>query len=101
MQRVSLIGCYLASSMVASLVASAAWAADPTGHDPDTASGTVLRTSQAITCNDPGVEAQVMLHQDLKALLGPEVNAERRRSAMRRQFTAAHYQVRDGLTDYE
>lgn len=100
MQRISLIGCYLASSMVASLAASA-WAADPTGHDPDTASGSMLHTSQAITCNDPGVETQVMLHQDLNALLGPEVNAERRRSAMRRQFTAAHYQVRDGLTDYE
>lgn len=98
MQRSTLIGICLASS----LLASASWAAPSGDRDLDAASGPMGRSSLDITCSGPGFDNQAGSPHDLKLLIGPEANAAQRRVAMRRLFTMkAHYRSRDGLTDYE
>ncbi|WP_157955184.1 hypothetical protein [Halomonas denitrificans] len=88
MQRSTLIGVCLASS----LLASSAWAAPLADRDPDVASA-----PRDITCSGPGFDDS----DGLAFLSDPAATAAQRRSAIRLLFTAEHYRLRDGLTDYE
>ena len=97
MQYVNVTGSILASGVICALVSTATWAVDPATLER----GAMQRTALDITCSEPRSEQQGMMRHDLKALIGPGIDANRRQRAMRQLFAAEHYRLRDGLTDYE